>query len=83
MKVKIFSDSLVPGNPHGLTNSGGKNRQTAHCLLKPAFNTFSAPTGSGRYAIVSRGDIADATRKLQINRPESQMSHEMVQGAPT
>jgi hypothetical protein len=30
-----------------------------------------------RYAIVSRGDIVDAMRKLQINQQESQISHEI------
>lgn len=34
-----------------------------------------------RYAIVSRGDIVDAMRKLQINQQESQMSHEIGHGA--
>jgi hypothetical protein len=34
-----------------------------------------------RYALVSRGDIVDAIRKLQINRQESQISHEIGHGA--
>lgn len=34
----------------------------------------------GWYAIVSRGDIVDAMRKLQINQQESQISHEIGHG---
>jgi integrase len=34
-----------------------------------------------RYAIVSRGDIVDAMRKLQINQHESQVSHEIGHAA--
>jgi integrase len=34
-----------------------------------------------RYAIVSRGDIVDAMRKLQINQQESQISHEIGHAA--
>ena len=34
-----------------------------------------------RYAIVSRGDIVDAMRKLKINQQESQISHEIGHGA--
>jgi integrase len=36
-----------------------------------------------RYAIVSRGDIVDAMRKLQINQQESQMSHDIGHVAQT
>jgi integrase len=34
-----------------------------------------------RYAIVSRGDIVDAMRKLQINQQESQVSHDIGHAA--
>jgi hypothetical protein len=35
-----------------------------------------------RYAIVSRGDIVDAMRKLQINQQESQISHGIGHASP-
>lgn len=41
------------------------------CLTRSVFE---------RYAIVSRGDIVDAMRKLQINQQESQMSREIGHG---
>jgi len=34
-----------------------------------------------RYAIVSRGDIVGAMRKLQINQQESEIGHEIGHGA--
>ena len=36
-----------------------------------------------RYAIVSRGDIVDAMRMLQINQQESEMSHDIGHAAQT
>jgi hypothetical protein len=53
--------------------------------LEPFFGARKAIDVSSdlvsRYAIVSRGDIVDAMRKLQINQQESQISHEIGHAA--